>query len=189
MPQFNMTDQEAAIVADYIGMVLQSPLSNPRIPDAKPFTPEKAGARQAALRSQIPVPVLPHHRFDRRIRRTESEQCRELAHAGVDRSLAAQSAGAGAGHHRAAARLHRGRDQGTTPTSSLFARRRRKTPANAAPRREEGNELWANERCARLLPHSSGLVGCGKRAAPAQRTRCRRTTSSRIGTTLSESFR
>ena len=36
---------------------------------------------------------------DRWLRRPESEQCRELAHAGVDRGLAPQSASARAGYH------------------------------------------------------------------------------------------
>lgn len=41
MPQFNMTDQEAATLADYMGMVLQSPAVSSSALDAKKFTPEK----------------------------------------------------------------------------------------------------------------------------------------------------
>jgi mono/diheme cytochrome c family protein len=41
MPQFNMTDQEAAILADYVGIVLQSPLVDPSKIDPKSFSPEK----------------------------------------------------------------------------------------------------------------------------------------------------
>jgi mono/diheme cytochrome c family protein len=48
MPQFNMTDQEAAIVADYFGMVLQSPALGQTAPDQKQFTPQ-----QAALGKQL----------------------------------------------------------------------------------------------------------------------------------------
>ena len=40
MPQFNMTDQEAQVLADYIGLVLQSPAADPSQADAKPFTAE-----------------------------------------------------------------------------------------------------------------------------------------------------
>jgi mono/diheme cytochrome c family protein len=40
MPQFNMTDKEAATLADYIGMVLQNPAINPVSLDAKQFTPQ-----------------------------------------------------------------------------------------------------------------------------------------------------
>jgi mono/diheme cytochrome c family protein len=39
MPQFNMTDKEAATLADYIGMVLQNPAVNPASTDARQFTP------------------------------------------------------------------------------------------------------------------------------------------------------
>ncbi len=42
MPQFNMTDQEASILADYIGMVLQNPAVNPVGVNPKQFTPELA---------------------------------------------------------------------------------------------------------------------------------------------------
>ena len=48
MPQFNMTGPEAAIVADYFGMVLQSPAVNLASPDQKQFT-----AQQAALGKQL----------------------------------------------------------------------------------------------------------------------------------------
>ncbi len=41
MPQFNMTEQEAATVADYMGMVMQSPVVSSLTLDAKKFTPEK----------------------------------------------------------------------------------------------------------------------------------------------------
>ncbi|MFZ0819118.1 MAG: c-type cytochrome [Candidatus Acidiferrales bacterium] len=41
MPQFNMTDQEAAIVADYLGVVLQSPLVDPLKIDPKSFSAVK----------------------------------------------------------------------------------------------------------------------------------------------------
>jgi mono/diheme cytochrome c family protein len=40
MPQFNMTDQEATILADYIGLVLQSSAIDPSQIDSKPFTAE-----------------------------------------------------------------------------------------------------------------------------------------------------
>jgi len=40
MPQFNMTDHEAEVLANYIGPVLQSPAADPSQPDAKPFTAE-----------------------------------------------------------------------------------------------------------------------------------------------------
>jgi len=40
MPQFNMSDQEATTLADYIGLVLQSPAADPSQADAKPFTAE-----------------------------------------------------------------------------------------------------------------------------------------------------
>ena len=39
MPQFNMSDKDAATLADYIGMVLQHPAANPATVDAKQFTP------------------------------------------------------------------------------------------------------------------------------------------------------
>ena len=39
MPQFNMTDKEAATLADYMVMVLQHPAANPARIDAKQFTP------------------------------------------------------------------------------------------------------------------------------------------------------
>ena len=42
MPQFNMTDQEAATLADYLGVVLQSPLVDPSKIDAKSFSADKA---------------------------------------------------------------------------------------------------------------------------------------------------
>jgi len=42
MPQFNMTDREASILADYIGMVLQNPTVNLAGADPKQFTPELA---------------------------------------------------------------------------------------------------------------------------------------------------
>jgi cytochrome c2 len=42
MPQFNMTDQEASIVADYLGMVFQSPLATPAAVDRNEFTPQSA---------------------------------------------------------------------------------------------------------------------------------------------------
>jgi mono/diheme cytochrome c family protein len=40
MPQFNIPDREAAIIADYIGMVLQSPDVNLASLDRKEFTPQ-----------------------------------------------------------------------------------------------------------------------------------------------------
>jgi mono/diheme cytochrome c family protein len=40
MPQFNFPDREAAIIADYIGMVLQSPDVNLASVDRKEFTPQ-----------------------------------------------------------------------------------------------------------------------------------------------------
>ena len=42
MPQFNMTDHEAAVIADYLGMVMQHPQVNPARVDAKKFTPQMA---------------------------------------------------------------------------------------------------------------------------------------------------
>jgi mono/diheme cytochrome c family protein len=39
MPQFNMSDKEAATLADYMTMVLQHPAANPAAVDAKQFTP------------------------------------------------------------------------------------------------------------------------------------------------------
>jgi mono/diheme cytochrome c family protein len=42
MPQFNMTDKEANVLADYIGMVLQKPGVNPAKVKAKEFTPAMA---------------------------------------------------------------------------------------------------------------------------------------------------
>ena len=42
MPQFNMTDKEAATLADYIGMVLQSPAVNQSSVEEKQFTPAMA---------------------------------------------------------------------------------------------------------------------------------------------------
>jgi len=42
MPQFNMSDKDAATLADYITMVLQHPAANPGSVDAKQFTPAMA---------------------------------------------------------------------------------------------------------------------------------------------------
>lgn len=42
MPQFNMLDREAAIVADYLGFVLQHPDVNPTAPAPSEFTPQMA---------------------------------------------------------------------------------------------------------------------------------------------------
>jgi mono/diheme cytochrome c family protein len=42
MPQFNMTDQEATTLADYLGMALQSPGIDLASVDAKKFTPQMA---------------------------------------------------------------------------------------------------------------------------------------------------
>ena len=42
MPQFNMSDKDAATLADYITMVLQHPAANPTALDAKQFTPAMA---------------------------------------------------------------------------------------------------------------------------------------------------
>lgn len=39
MPQFNMSDKDAATLAEYIAMVLQHPAANPASIDAKQFTP------------------------------------------------------------------------------------------------------------------------------------------------------
>ncbi|HVS86873.1 MAG TPA: c-type cytochrome [Candidatus Acidoferrum sp.] len=39
MPQFNMSDKDAATLADYMTMVLQHPAANPASVDAKQFTP------------------------------------------------------------------------------------------------------------------------------------------------------
>jgi mono/diheme cytochrome c family protein len=48
MPQFNMTDQEVTTLADYMGLVLQSPAADPSQADAKPFT-----SSDAALGKQL----------------------------------------------------------------------------------------------------------------------------------------
>jgi mono/diheme cytochrome c family protein len=48
MPQFNMTDEEAGILADYIGLVLQSPAADSSGGDTKPFT-----TAEAALGKQL----------------------------------------------------------------------------------------------------------------------------------------
>ncbi len=48
MPQFNMTDREASVLADYIGMVWQSPSVNPASVDLKQFT-----SQMAALGKQL----------------------------------------------------------------------------------------------------------------------------------------
>jgi mono/diheme cytochrome c family protein len=42
MPQFNMTDREATVIADYLGMALQHPDANPARVDTKSFTPQMA---------------------------------------------------------------------------------------------------------------------------------------------------
>ena len=42
MPQFNMSDKDAATLADYMTMVLQHPAANPTEVDAKQFTPAMA---------------------------------------------------------------------------------------------------------------------------------------------------
>jgi mono/diheme cytochrome c family protein len=42
MPQFNMSDKDAATLADYISMVLQNPAVNPATTDAKQLTPAMA---------------------------------------------------------------------------------------------------------------------------------------------------
>ena len=42
MPQLNMSDKDAATLADYVSMVLQNPAVNPASTDAKQFTPAMA---------------------------------------------------------------------------------------------------------------------------------------------------
>jgi mono/diheme cytochrome c family protein len=42
MPQFNMSDKDAATLADYMTMVLQHPAANPVAIDARQFTPAMA---------------------------------------------------------------------------------------------------------------------------------------------------
>jgi len=42
MPQFNMSQQEAAVIADYFGMVLQHPDVNPTSVSRSEFTPQIA---------------------------------------------------------------------------------------------------------------------------------------------------
>jgi mono/diheme cytochrome c family protein len=42
MPQFNMSDRDAATLADYMTMVLQNPAANPASDDARQFTPAMA---------------------------------------------------------------------------------------------------------------------------------------------------
>jgi len=48
MPQFNMSEQEAATVADYFGMVLQNPDVNPASVNRQDLSPQ-----QAALGKQL----------------------------------------------------------------------------------------------------------------------------------------
>jgi mono/diheme cytochrome c family protein len=43
MPQFNMTDEEVSVAADYLSMVMQSPAVDQAGSDAKNYTPEMAG--------------------------------------------------------------------------------------------------------------------------------------------------
>jgi mono/diheme cytochrome c family protein len=42
MPQFNMTDEEVSVLADYLSMVMQTPAVNPAGVDSKQFTPQMA---------------------------------------------------------------------------------------------------------------------------------------------------
>ena len=42
MPQFNMSDREATVIADYLGMVLQHPDVNPAAVERSKFTPQMA---------------------------------------------------------------------------------------------------------------------------------------------------
>jgi mono/diheme cytochrome c family protein len=42
MPQFNMTDEEVSVLADYLSMVMQTPTVNPASVDSKQFTPQMA---------------------------------------------------------------------------------------------------------------------------------------------------
>jgi mono/diheme cytochrome c family protein len=42
MPQFNMTDDEVSVLADYLSMVMQSPAVNPANTDPKKYSPEMA---------------------------------------------------------------------------------------------------------------------------------------------------
>ncbi|MFZ0962068.1 MAG: c-type cytochrome [Terriglobia bacterium] len=42
MPQFNMTDEEASVLADYLSMVMQTPGVNQASADSKQFTPQMA---------------------------------------------------------------------------------------------------------------------------------------------------
>jgi len=42
MPQFNMSDRDAATLADYMTMVMQHPAANPAAVDARQFTPAMA---------------------------------------------------------------------------------------------------------------------------------------------------
>jgi nitric oxide reductase subunit C len=46
MPQFNMTDKEAAILADYMTIALQHPEANPAALDTKEFTPARVAFGQ-----------------------------------------------------------------------------------------------------------------------------------------------
>jgi cytochrome c2 len=43
MPQFNMTDEEVSVLADYLSMVMQTPTVNLASVDSKRFTPQMAG--------------------------------------------------------------------------------------------------------------------------------------------------
>ena len=42
MPQFNMTDEEVSVLADYLSMVMQTPAVNLASVDSKQFTPQMA---------------------------------------------------------------------------------------------------------------------------------------------------
>jgi mono/diheme cytochrome c family protein len=42
MPQFNMTDDEVSVLADYLSMVMQTPAVNPASVDSQKLTPQMA---------------------------------------------------------------------------------------------------------------------------------------------------
>ena len=63
MPQFNMTDHEADVIADYLGTAMQSRDVEPGPANTRDCTPKLARHREGTLRSEIRVPSLPHHRF------------------------------------------------------------------------------------------------------------------------------
>ena len=61
MPQFNMSDKDAATLADYITVALQHPAANPASVDSKDLTPARAAlgpALQMARGLQVPLVLV-----------------------------------------------------------------------------------------------------------------------------------